>query len=159
MANTKTKTKTITPIKLKIRIPRVILDTRNADPKLLEGMAAGLEDADARFRVLGDGVKTLPHAFSTEEAVEEAHIWVILSNKLPNEFPEIIKKGIVPVMLTDIHPHAENYEAAKEKGNAFLFPKLAQWNIYGSLVRALENFQFSYDWENLRQHGKELLSK
>lgn len=158
MAKTKTKTlPKIAPIKLKIRIPHVVLDTRNADPKLLQGMAAGLQDADARMRVVGDGVKTLPHAFSLEEALEEAHIWVVLSNKLPEEFSEILSRGIVPVMLADLNPNAENYEAAKEKGNAFLFPKLTKWHVYGSLIRALENFQFSYDWENLRQHGKELL--
>jgi hypothetical protein len=148
--------KILSPIKLKIRIPRVILDVRGADPKLLTGMAKGLEDADARIRVLGEGVSTLPHAFSLEEAIEEAHIWVVLSNKLPKEFKEISKRGIVPVMLTGIHSDAENYDAAQEKGNAFLFPKLTQWHVYGSLIRALENFQFAYDWENLRNSGKEL---
>jgi len=69
----------------------------------------------------------------------------------------IIERGIVPVMLNGAHPLAENYDAVNEKGNAFLFPKLSKWHIYGTLVRALENFNFSHDWENLRNHGKELL--
>lgn len=152
------KTKKITPIKIKIRIPHVVVDVRDADPKLLKGFAEGLEDADARIRVIGKGVETLPHAFSLEEAIEEAHIWVVLSNKLPAEFDEIVERGIVPVMLNGLHKDAENYEASKEKGNCFLFPKLTQWHVYGSLIRALENFQFSYDWESLRQNGKQLIS-
>jgi hypothetical protein len=152
-----TKTKKITPIKLKIRIPHVILDVRGADPKLVEAIAPGLDDADARIRVIGEGAEFLPHAFSLEEALEEGHIWVFLSKKLPTEFNSIIGRGIVPVMYADSHPEAQNYDPVAETGNAFLFPKLTQWHVYGSLVRALENFNFTYDWENLRNHGKEML--
>lgn len=151
------KTKTQSPIKLKIRIPHVILDVRNANPKLVEDMVPGLEDAEARIKVIGDGAKSLPHAFSLEEALEEAHIWVVLGSKLPTEFKDIIEAGIVPIMLAGTNPKAENYDATQEKGNSFLFPKASAWHIYGTLVRALENFRFSYDWENLRKHGEELI--
>lgn len=151
-------TKKITPIKLKIRIPHVILDVRGADPKLVAAIAPGLEEADARIRVIGEGVEFLPHAFSLEEALEEAHIWVCLSKELPVEFDAILERGIVPVMHADSHPEAKNYDAVAETGNSFLYPKLTQWHVYGSLVRALENFNFTYDWENLRNHGKEMLS-
>lgn len=151
------KTKTLSPIKLKIRIPHVILDVRNADQKLVEDMIPGLEEIDARIKIIGNGAKSLPHAFSAEEAIEEAHIWVILGSEMPSEFKEIIKAGIVPIMLTGTCTKAENYDATQEKGNAFLFPKSSAWHIYGTLVRALENFRFSYDWENIRSQGHELI--
>lgn len=150
--------KKITPIKLKIRIPHVILDVRGADPKLVDSIARGLDEADARIRVIGNGAEFLPHAFSLEEALEEAHIWVFLGKKLPAEFDEIISRGIIPVMHAGVHPKAQNYDAVAETGNSFLFQKLTQWHVYGSLVRALENFNFTYDWENLRNHGKEMLN-
>lgn len=146
--------KTKTHLKLKIRIPHVILDTRGADPALVEALLPGMEELDARFRVLGTGAKTVPHAFSMEEALEEAHLWVILGKELPKDFSMIVERGIVPVMLSGLHPDAENYNPVEERGNAFLFPALTAWQVYGSLVRALENFAFSYDWENLRSQGR-----
>ncbi len=149
--------KTKSPLKLKIRIPHVILDVRDADPALLESLLPGLEEVSARFRVLGNGLKTVPHLFSLEEALEEGHIWVVLSNKLPKQFSMIVERGIVPVMLTGLHKDAENYNAVEESGNSFLFQKLSTWNIHAALIRALENFAFSYDWENLRSQGKALM--
>ena len=92
-----------------------------------------------------------------EEALEEAHIWVLLGKTLPKDFSMIVDRGIVPVMLSGLHPDAENYNPVEERGNAFLFPALTSWQVYGSLVRALENFAFSYDWENLRSQGRCLM--
>lgn len=149
--------KTKTPLKLKVRIPHVILDTRDADPALLEKLVPGLDEVPARFRVLGEGLTSVPHLFSLEEALEEGHIWVILSSKLPKNFSMVVERGIVPVMLVGLHKDAENYNPVEESGNAFLFSKLTAWNIHAALIRALENFAFSYDWENLRNQGKTLV--
>ena len=149
--------KTKTPLKLKVRIPHVVLDVRDADPALLENLLPGLDEVPARFRVIGDGLTHVPHVFSMEEALEEAHIWVVLSPKLPKEFSMIVDRGIVPVILTGSHEKAENYNPVEESGNAFLFSKLSAWNVHAALIRAIENFAFSYDWENLRSQGKALL--
>ncbi|MBU0981955.1 hypothetical protein KKC94_04665 [Patescibacteria group bacterium] len=145
-----------TQIKLKVRIPRIIMDIRDADPTLLEKLEPGLETLDARIKVIGEGAETLPHVFSLEEAMEEADIWVVFSNKRPKDLKDIVMAGIVPVMLEGLHPAAENYNPSEESGNAFLFPRLSVWYIYGSLVRAIENFGFTYDWKTLTEHGKEL---
>ncbi len=151
MAKTKTK------IHLKVRIPHIVLDARGVDPTLLTHLEKGLDQLEARVRVLGQGGTRFPHAFSLEEAVEEANIWVVLTDRLPKDFSMLIERGIVPVLLQDLHPRAENYNASKETGNAFLFQSLNEWSIYGALVRALENFGFSYDWESLKNNGKDLL--
>ena len=60
-------------------------------------------------------------------------------------------------MLNGVLKGAENYDAVAEKGNAFLFPKMDAWYIYGSLVRAIENFVFPYDWKNIKTAGKSLI--
>ncbi len=150
------KTK-IQALNLKVRIPKLILDIRNADAKLLDDLLPALENLDARVRVLGTGLKTLPHAFSLEEALEEAHVWVVLSPKLTKDFSMVVERGIVPVMKEGLHHDAENYNPVEEAGNAFLFHELSAWQVYGAIVRAVENFAFSYDWENLRSQGRCLM--
>ncbi|MFA4814894.1 MAG: hypothetical protein WC924_03080 [Candidatus Gracilibacteria bacterium] len=149
--------KTKIPLKLKIRIPHVVLDVRGANPALVEKLLPGLEELPARFHILGEGAKTYPHVFSFEEALEEAHIWLVLGNHLPSQFSMIIDRGIVPVMQSGLHKDAENYNPVEESGNSFLFQKPGVWTVHAALVRALENFAFAYDWENLRDQGKALM--
>lgn len=149
--------KTKSPLKLKVRIPHVVLDVRTADPALVDALLPGLDELPARFRILGPAGKTLPHAFSFEEAMEEGHIWVVLGKSLPSQFNMVIERGIVPVMLEGLHKDAENYNPVEESGNSFLFQKLSVWNVHAAMVRALENFAFAYDWENLRSQGKALM--
>ncbi len=149
--------KTKTEIKLNVRIPRIVMDVRNADPRLLSEMESALDSLDAKIRVIGSGFKELPHVFSLEEALEEADVWVYLSKSLPRDFQETAKAGIVPVMLDGLHKKAANYDPINERGNAFLFPKLESWYVYGSVIRAIENFGFTHDWSNLKSHGKALV--
>ncbi|MFA6024006.1 MAG: hypothetical protein WC777_02205 [Candidatus Gracilibacteria bacterium] len=146
-----------TTTKLKVRIPHIVLDVRGADPALVDSLTPGLEELPARFHILGGSGKSIPHVFSLEEALEEAHIWVVLSPKLPPQFSMIVDHGIVPVMLQGLHKDAENYNPVEESGNAILFQKLGVWNIHAALVRVIENFAFVYDWENLRSQGKALM--
>ncbi len=152
------KTK-IKALQLKVRIPKVILDIRGADAKLLEDLLPGLENLDARVKILGTGLKTLPHVFSLEEALEEAHVWVVLGSHLTKDFSMVVERGIVPVMKEGLHKDAENYNPIEESGNAFLFHELSAWQVYGSIVRSVENFAFSYDWENLRSQGRCLMER
>lgn len=61
--------------------------------------------------------------------------------------------GVVPI--TYAFPDAAdlvNYRAAEEKGNSFLFQHFNPWDIFAATVRALENFQFPYDWKNILKH-------
>lgn len=152
------KTK-IQALKLKVRIPKLILDIRGADPLLLEELTPALENLDARVRVLGTGLKSLPHVFSLEEALEESHVWVVLAPHLSKDFSMVVERGIVPVMKEGLHKDAQNYNPVEEAGNAFLFHELSAWQVYGSIVRAVENFAFSYDWETLRSQGRCLMER
>jgi len=150
--------KTKNHIKLKVRIPHVTLDARGADAKLVAQLTEGLESLDARFRLLGPETKgvSIPHSFSVEEALEEAHIWVVLGDETPAEFNMLVERGIVPVALRGMNKDLVNYNPVAEAGNSFLFPKLSAWSVYGTIVRALENFNFTYDWKNLKSEVKSL---
>lgn len=149
--------KTKIGIKVAIRIPRIIFDLRSADPKLLAKIEGALESLDANIKVIGEGLQELPHVFSLEQALEEADIWVYLSDKLPKDFQLVVKNKIVPVMLEGMTRKAGNYDPVNESGNAFLFPKLEAWRVYGSVVRAIENFGFTHDWQNLTAAGRSLI--
>lgn len=149
--------KTKTEIKISIRIPRLTIDVRGADSTLLKNIEGALESLDAKVKIIGEGFPELPHVFSLEEALEETDIWVYLSNSLPKDFSQAVKAGIVPVMLEGLHKKAANYDPVNENGNAFLFSKPNAWFVYGSVVRAVENFNFTHDWGNLKSHGKSLI--
>lgn len=149
--------KTKIGIKVAIRIPRIIFDLRNADSKLLATIEGAVETLDANIKVIGEGFEDLPHVFSLEQAIEEADIWVYLSDKLPKDFSYVIKNKIVPVMHETLNRKAINYDPINERGNSFLFTKLEPWHVYGSLVRAIENFAFTHDWQNLVNSGKNLI--
>ncbi len=149
--------KTKTQINLSIRVPHVIIDTRDADPALLAQLEDALGALNARVKIVGSGMKQTQHAFSLEDALEDADIWLVLADKTPSDFKAVVDQGIVPVMLNGVLKGAENYDAVAEKGNAFLFPKMDAWYIYGSLVRAIENFVFPYDWKNIKTAGKSLI--
>ncbi len=149
--------KTKKQLQIKVRIPHLVVDARHADPKILEELAPGLEELEARVHILGEGANRIPHPFSIEEAMEEADMWVVLGEKLPKELPMLLEKGIVPILLQGSHKYAANYNAVREEGNSIIFPKLSAWHVYGALVRAIENFAFPYDWQNLQDRSKELI--
>lgn len=139
------------PLTLRVRIPHILVDARDADPKLVQALAPSLQHLDARIRVLGKGLEKHKHVFSMEEAMEEGDVWLVLSGQLPKEFALILEHGMVPVMREGLHKSAQNYDPVKETGNAFLFDELNEWRIYAALVRAIENFAFPYDWKNIRE--------
>jgi hypothetical protein len=143
--------------KLQERIPSLVVDVRGADPKLLEALIPALQEMVAHTQVLGGlkiKAKGLSNAFSTEEAMEEAHLWLILGDKLPADFLMLVERGIVPVMRSGLHEEAESYSPVLESGNSFLFDKLNEWHVHAAMIRALENYKFPYDWQNLKNNVK-----
>ncbi len=61
--------------------------------------------------------------------------------------------GVVPVMPPQ--SFAEDYNAIQERGNAFFYAKGSAWGLFASLIRALENFRFPYDWKNIQVSAME----
>lgn len=58
------------------------------------------------------------------------------------------KRGCVPIAPMTSE-NTVNYNPLKEAGNGFYFAEPNKWKIFAAIVRALETYQFPYDWENL----------
>ncbi|MEK9132458.1 MAG: hypothetical protein AAB606_01995 [Patescibacteria group bacterium] len=56
--------------------------------------------------------------------------------------------GCVPIAQLD-GENTLNYNPLQEKGNGFYFKNQTKWEMFAAVVRALETYQFPYDWENL----------
>ena len=56
--------------------------------------------------------------------------------------------GCVPIARLDGNETVE-YRPLKEEGNGFYFKNPTKWEVFAAIVRALETYQFPYDWENL----------
>lgn len=70
-----------------------------------------------------------------------------VSNECSEETEMAMKYGVIPVSPPqDI---IEDYNPTREKGNAFIFIKDSPWSLFATLIRALENFRFPYDWKNI----------
>ena len=80
--------------KINIRIPRILLDLRNADPKLLSEMEGALDTLDAKIRVMGTGFSQLPHVFSRRSARRSRYLGLSFKN-LPGDFQHTMKAGII----------------------------------------------------------------
>lgn len=67
---------------------------------------------------------------------------------LDGDIASAIKKGCVPISQLD-GAHTLDYNPLQEKGNGFYFKNPTKWEVFAAVVRALETYQFPYDWENL----------
>lgn len=76
----------------------------------------------------------------SDECVEEAH--------------QAMRYGVVPVIPPQ--GFAEDYNPNQEKGSAFVYLKDSPWSLFATLIRALENFKFPYDWKNIQVAAMEL---
>ena len=63
------------------------------------------------------------------------------------ELKNLLAYGVVPVALED--PILTDYNPITESGNAFIFSKENKWLFFAAIVRAIENFKFTYDWQNI----------
>ncbi len=67
---------------------------------------------------------------------------------------KVLSKGIVPIIPE--RSDFQNFDPQQESGNAFLFKKNSFWQFVTAIIRASENFKFTYDWRNLQANIKEL---
>ena len=70
------------------------------------------------------------------------------SEECKEEIEKAMNYGAIPIcpendLVTD-------YDGAKEEGDAFVFSGNSPWSFFASLIRALENFKFPYDWRTLQ---------
>jgi len=79
-------------------------------------------------------------------------------------FPEMPDKGVLKMVrdrqIVSVFPSNsffQDFNAQEESGNAFLFHKNNFWEFFTAIIRASENYKFSYDWKNIRENIKEVV--
>ena len=72
--------------------------------------------------------------------------WKTVTEMAKNEIVSIVPEG----------SGLQNFNAQTEQGNAFTFTPDKFWGFAAAIVRASENFQFSYDWKNIKKNVREL---
>lgn len=84
------------------------------------------------------------HAYEKEQAFLAADFVMVLDDSIE----PVWAKGCVPLGQLN-GDGTEEYNPLQEKGNGFFFKNPTKWEIFATIVRAIETYQFPYDWENL----------
>ena len=68
-----------------------------------------------------------------------------------NKIQTLIKQGAVPVLSSSHAAEMEliAFNPVEEKGVSFIFNETYHWDIFAAIVRALETYNFPYDWKNI----------
>lgn len=137
------------------RTPVLILDLSGAKKSVpSEDFMAGLEAIGLTTLVISPECekKVLPkgthiHFVESKEkadAYQAADFAVVMNGDIAS----VLKNGCVPISKLDGET-TTNYNPLQEKGNGFYFKNSTKWEMFAAIVRALETYQFPYDWENL----------
>lgn len=157
----KTKTLILGSDAVMERMPLVCLVIeKNCPVDDLESLIQGLQTLGVRLAIIEKSKKELSekdtppttyYNFDEKEAFAAADIALVFSK----EATTIARKnGCVPV--APLHGTSTiAYNPIQEKGNGFYFKNPNKWDIFAAVVRALETYQFPYDWENVvKEAGK-----
>ncbi len=133
---------------------------------MLEDVIQGILEQDVVIAVTGIGTKKYQDFFN-ELAKEQPKRIVIVSDNDGNkrkiyaasdmflttsiteeckeEMEKAMNYGVIPICPKN--ELVTEYDGAKEEGNAFFYGEKSPWSFFASLIRAMENFKFPYDWK------------
>lgn len=137
---------------LEERTPIVAVVFDDATSENAHGVIEGLETLGVHTvmvhhpKACEHGEKTTKCTKDEKEALGTADIAVVFSEPL---MALARKSGCVPVAPYKDDKSTPTYNPVQEKGNGFYFKNQTKWEIFAAIVRALETFQFPYDWENV----------
>lgn len=144
----------------------IVVDDLDECYKELAKFTDGLQFLPVNFRVLirkGDSKKhKVPHSYEVKKGEVKkffafAHMALFFSeNASKTLIKEAIEHDVVPLVHEEVN-FLQNYSGPSEHGACFKFSALNSWSVYASLVRALENFGFPYDWKNIIKAAKNSL--
>jgi len=120
------------------------------------------EGDSAAQKICFDLSEKYPHQFEILESVSRnrnkilKEVDTVLFTSKPDwkTVQEMAKHEIVSIVPEG--SGLQNFNAQTEEGNAFTFAPNNFWEFIAAIVRASENFQFSYDWKNIKANVKEL---
>lgn len=72
------------------------------------------------------------------------------------KYLSLIKRGVVPILDSKLAEKNNilEFDPLNEKGFCFVFEIKSKWSIFAALVKAVENYKFPYDWENISKKSK-----
>ena len=81
-------------------------------------------------------------------AASDIYLCTCTGKECLEEMEAALSYGVVPISPPcDL---VSDYDGAKESGNAFTYNEGSAWSFFASLIRALENFKFPYDWKTIQ---------
>lgn len=98
----------------------------------------------------------LPESVENKRKIYAAADMLLVSSEsveCAEEVQNAMAYGVIPIMPPQAF--AEDYDPVQEKGNAFFYTKGSAWSFFASLIRALENFRFPYDWKTIQVNAME----
>ncbi len=87
---------------------------------------------------------------NTEKILKDCDVCFFAAEMTPEQKKLIIKHNCVPICPASADFF--DFNPIKETGNAFTYQKPSHWHMVDALSRAAYNFQFSYDWKNLKKN-------
>lgn len=136
------------------RKPILLLDFINAENlEYWQDLIEGLEAINLTTFILWPGSRK--HAptgknifYIDEESKNQALETADFALTFDHNTHAVWAKGCVPIAPMN-GDSTLNYNPLQEKGNGFYFKNPTKWEVFAAIVRALETYQFPYDWENL----------
>jgi len=155
------------------RMPMLCIPTGVSDAlggPLLRALVPGILTQGISLLVLGKGTQEYGTMF-TDLAKEKSYKIAILKNEDesirsmyaaadmalflvdPAPLPELecaLRYGTVPIAPST--KALQNYNPVQENGNAFLFTEKTEWHAFAAIVRALETYNFPFDWRTIQRN-------
>ena len=112
---------------------------------------------EKEFSLLPEKIEELGIYVIADENIAEYADAVVIT--LKNTDKDVVQKvvmhigkyNLVPILFKNeklSHIYKE-FDPIAENGCAFYYQRKNPWHIYAAIVRASENFRFSYDWEQI----------
>lgn len=91
------------------------------------------------------------------KALSAADIYLAPGKSRPHYIGQILalKFGVVPILhhSENLDGLLEDYDPRTEAGHGFLFNFHNHWSFFAAVVRALETYKLSYDWNTIVRNG------
>ncbi len=139
---------------------------------MLHDVIQGILEQDAIVAVTGIGTKKFQDFFNELAKEQPKRIAIVSDNdgnkrkvyaasdialitctseECKEEMEKAMNYGVIPICPPN--DLAEDYNGAQESGNAFYYKENSPWNFFASLIRAMENFKFPYDWKTIQKNA------
>ncbi len=107
-----------------------------------------LEKEYSNFKILENTLQ------NKEKILDNSNVILLFNESGKKTAEQFLSRGIVPIIPENCG--FENFDAQSESGNAFTFERENFWQLLHAIIRASENYKFSYDWKNLQKNLQEI---